>query len=47
MDWSDVNRFVIVTKVFALLVAHATFVSVAGWEIESHRFGLSFGLLKV
>ncbi len=38
-DLSDANRFVIIAAVFASLVARATFVGVAGWEIETHTFG--------
>ncbi len=42
-DWSDTICFVVVATVFALLVACAIFVGVAGWEIETHTFGLLTG----
>jgi hypothetical protein len=38
-DQLDANRFVVVAAAFVLLVASAIFVSVTGWEIETHAFG--------
>ncbi len=34
-DWLDANHFIVLATVFALLVAHAIFVGVARWEIET------------